>query len=631
MLDSLRQGISSILAKILLGLLAISFVLWGVAGSFSGFGLGSLARVGTTEIETDEFRRTLGSVLDNVAQMTRRRPTPDEVRARGIDKRVLEDMISMAAIDNHARELGLALSAETVSKIVQADPNFAGHDGSFNLNQFRSHINQQGFSERSYINQRRREEVRQQLSASMFETVAAPKALVDIVHRFSNERRSIEYFTIDPARAAQPGEPDEAKLKAVFAQNPSRFVAPEYRAGSVLLLTREGLRKEVKVDEKRIADEYQRIRGRMDVPETRRIQQIAFPDKAAAEAAAKAIAGKKSFSDVAAERGAKESDVDLGLLTKGELLDQKIADAAFGLQKDVVSAPVEGRYSWVLLRVTEINPGRTRTLDEVRGEIEERLALDDAMDRLAKVHDQIDEERLEGKSAKEVAAKHPSVQLVTFDAIDASNQSPDGKTVIDSPDSALIVQSLFARRAGTDGEAIHISNGGYAWIDLGKVTPQRQKTFEEVKDEVVKLWREQETSNAIAEYATKLVDRGTKGESFAALAKEAGGKVETPPAFTRSGQGASLPTGLVTRAFTVPRGAVVSAPAAEASTRTVLRVIDITPAAAPTTEESERIVGVLRDGLRNDLFASYVTELRNRYGVSINEAVLKRASGLVDQ
>lgn len=630
MLDSIRRGISGLLFKILMALLAASFVLWGIAGTFSGFGQGTLARVGNTEIDVDEFRRGLSSVLDNVAQLTRRRPTMEEVRTRQIDRRVLEDMISMTAIDNHARELGLALSAETVSQLIHKDANFTGPDGKFNVAQLRGYLNQNGLSERAYLIMRQKEEVREQLNSALFETVAVPKALIDLVHRFSNERRKIEYFTIDPAKVAKPGDPDEAQLKSVYDSNPGRFMAPQYRSGSILLLTREGVRRDIKVDPARVAAEYERLKPRYEVSEQRRIQQIAFPDKAAAEAAAKAIAGGKNFLDVAKERGAKDSDVDLGLLTKGDLIDPAIANAAFSLDKDKVSAPIEGRYSVVLLRVTELNPGRLKPLDEVKGEIEERLALEEATNRLAKLHDEVDEDRLEGKSSAQVMEKRKGLELITFEAVDRSGKSPEGKTVIENADAALILQSLFERRPGTDAEAIHISNGGYAWIDLGKVTAERQKALDEVKDEVARIWREQEVQNALSELATKLVERGTKGESMAALAKEAGGKLETSPAFDRNGQGATLTPSIVTRTFTVPVGAVVSAAAAD-SQRAVLKVTAIEPAAPLTEQDSERIVNVVRDGLRNDYFAAYVSELRKRYPIMINEAVLKRAAGAVDQ
>lgn len=630
MLDNLRRGAGGFLSKVLMAILALAFVVWGIAGTFNGFGLGRLATVGESEIEVDEFRRNLSNVLDNVAQITRRRPTQDEVRARGFDRRVLEDMINMVAIDNHARELGLALSADKISEIVRNDPAFAGPDGKFNLNQFRNAISQQGLNERTYVAQRRREEVREQLSQSMFETPAISKALIGLVHRFSAERRVVEQFTIDPAKAPKPAEPDEAKLKAVYEQNLRRFMAPEYRGGTILMLTRDAVRKGVTVDPARVATEYERMKSRLEVPERRRIEQVAFPDKAAADAAAKAAAAGRSFIDVAKERGASESDIQLGLLARADMIDPKIADAAFALAKDKVSEPVQGRYGWVLLRVTEIAAGRVRSLEEVQGEIIERLAIDEAAARLNKIHDEVDEMRLDGKPVAEIANR-PGVELVTIEATDSSGRAPDGKTVLEHPDASTILSAMFARRPGTDAEATHLSNGGYAWIDLKGVTAERQRSFDEVKDDVNRIAREQLTADAVADYATKLVDRAGKGEPLAKLAAEAGGKLETSPPFNRTGQGATLPQAVVTRAFTVPKGAVVSAPAAEGGSRVVMRVADIQAAPPPTKEESDRIVGVLRDGLRNDLFAAYVGELRKRYGVTINEAVLKRAAGGVEE
>jgi peptidyl-prolyl cis-trans isomerase D len=55
MLDAMRRGAVNWLAKILLGLLIIAFGIWGVADVFRGFGRGTLARIGNTEISGGEF------------------------------------------------------------------------------------------------------------------------------------------------------------------------------------------------------------------------------------------------------------------------------------------------------------------------------------------------------------------------------------------------------------------------------------------------------------------------------------------------------------------------------------------------------------------------------------------------
>ena len=60
MLDQIRRGAANILAKILLGLLIIAFAVWGVADVFRGYGRGTLAKIGDTEITVDDD----GFILD---------------------------------------------------------------------------------------------------------------------------------------------------------------------------------------------------------------------------------------------------------------------------------------------------------------------------------------------------------------------------------------------------------------------------------------------------------------------------------------------------------------------------------------------------------------------------------------
>jgi len=90
------------------------------------------------------------------------------------------------------------------------------------------------------------------------------------------------------------------------------------------------------------------------------------------EAAKKAIAGGKSFGDAAKEAGAKDSDIDLGLISKDRLIDPKIADAVFSLTKDTVSDPVEGRFATVLLRVSDIQPAVNRTFPDVKDQVKDK-------------------------------------------------------------------------------------------------------------------------------------------------------------------------------------------------------------------------------------------------------------------
>ena len=138
-------------------------------------------------------------------------------------------------------------------------------------------------------------------------------------------------------------------------------MTPELRKINVLLLTRADVKARLPVSEEEIKAAYEQDKEKFNIPEKRRVLQLSFPDKAAAEKAYAELAKATNFVEAAAKLGFKESDIDLGLLTRKDMIDPKIADAAFALKKDELSKPVEGQFAIVLVRVGEIVPGKQRT------------------------------------------------------------------------------------------------------------------------------------------------------------------------------------------------------------------------------------------------------------------------------
>ena len=126
MLDAMRRGAVNWLAKILLGLLIIAFGMWGVADVFRGYGRGTLARIGNTEISIEAYRQAYQDELAAISRRIGRRLTADQARLLGIEQRALSRLIGGAAIDAHTRELRLALSEKGLAEIIRGDTAF--HD-----------------------------------------------------------------------------------------------------------------------------------------------------------------------------------------------------------------------------------------------------------------------------------------------------------------------------------------------------------------------------------------------------------------------------------------------------------------------------------------------------------------------
>ena len=215
-------------------------------------------------------------------------------------------------------------------------------------------------------------------------------------------------------------------------------------------------------------------------------------------------------------------------------------------------------------------------------------------------------------------------------AIDAT-LSLDGKPALDSPDAAKIAQAAFSASIGIDADAADLADGGYAWIEVLGSTPEKQKSFEEVKDEVKTSALETERRKEVTLAASKLVERLAKGESIETVAAETGGKVEKTPAVTRNTSPPGLAQNAVQLAFTLPKGGATSAPAAGGKARVILRVAEVTPAPAATAEQTERLKGEVAQQMQQDVLAEYISGLEARYGLSVNDAALKQALGGRDQ
>ena len=111
MLRGLRKASSNWLGKtimaVVMGVLIVSFGIWGIADIFRGFGQSTLAKVGHTEISTNEFRQIYTDRLQQIGRQFGRPLTQEQARAFGFDRQVLQQTLAEAALDEKARQLGL--------------------------------------------------------------------------------------------------------------------------------------------------------------------------------------------------------------------------------------------------------------------------------------------------------------------------------------------------------------------------------------------------------------------------------------------------------------------------------------------------------------------------------------------
>jgi peptidyl-prolyl cis-trans isomerase D len=626
----MRKASSNWLGKtimaVVMGVLIISFGVWGIADIFRGFGQSTLATVGKTEISANEFRQLYTDKLQQIGRQFGRPLTMDQARAFGLDRQLLQQTIAEAALDEQARRLGLGQSDAETMRVIFSDPNFKGVSGAFDPVRFQQTIRQFGFTEQRYVADQRRTSLRRQIAGTISAGVEPPKTLIDALSRFQNETRSIDYVKLDVAQAGTIDAPSPETLAAFFDDHKAQFRAPEYRKLSFVVITPEELGKWTDVSDDDARKIFEQRRDKFGTPEQREVSQIVFPNAEEAAAARTRLTSGTSFEDIAKERGLNPSDVDLGTIAKSAIIDPAIADAAFSLASGDISQPVQGRFGVALVKIGKIEPGVQPSYESVAPALKKEIATERARTRVSELRDKMEDERGGGASVVEASQKL-GLTAVTIEAVDRSGRLPNGQLVTNIPRGLDVVSQAFNSDVGVDNDPIQF-NGGYVWYDVLGITPSRERGLDEVKDQVEAKWRDDQIASRLKTKATEMVQRLDQGGKLADEAANVGAKVETAAGFRRDAALPGVPSAVVTAAFRTAKDAVGQAAGAGNNEWVVFRVTDISaPPVDLASDDMKKLKETLQRGLTDEQVAQYVTRLETDIGTSINQSVFAQVTG----
>ena len=625
MLRGLRKASSNWLGKVVMaavvGFLIISFAIWGIGDIFRGFGRSTVAKIGRTEISVEQFRVLYNDRLQQYSRQLGRPISMEQARQLGLDRLVIAQLVSDALLDDRARTLGLGISDADVAKQITTDPAFQGANGQFDRFRFEQIIRNAGYTEARFVAEQRRRMLRRELSSTIATGTDAPKALIEVANRYRNEQRSIEYVLLDRARAGDIPPPAEDVLAKFFEERKILFRAPEYRKLVVVSLIPSEQARWLEVSDADVKRAYDERRARYVTPERRHLEQIDFPNAEAAAAAAERIAKGTSFVEIAKELGKTEKDIDLGTVTKAGIIDRAVADAAFSLKEGEVSAPVQGRFGTVLVHVVKIEPEQVRSLESVAPEIKQELATARAKSEIFDVYNKIEDARAEGKTLAE-AAESLKLPARTIESIDRSGRDPAGMPVSGLPDQQRLLAAAFTTDVGTERDPLQAQDG-YIWFDVVGISPSRERTLDEVKDQVETRWREQEIASRLNAEVTAILDKLKAGSTFAEVAAASHLKVETLTGLKRGEASGPLSASAVDAVFRTAKDTVGKGDAATPGEQVIFRVTEITvPTLDMTSEAAKSTAETVNRSLAEVIFSEYVAKLENEIGVTINQSAL---------
>ena len=608
------------LATLLMGGLTLSFVVWGIADVFTGPGSTSVATVGGTEIDQNDYQREYRNFIRNQGERMGGALTPDMAQKLGFGPIVLQQMEIRTAMNNEAASLGLTASDAEVARNVRDMQAFKGVVGTFDRSVFQQRISTAGYTEQEFLDQMRQDMTTDQLRQVVEGNFSVPQNYAIALFLFINERRAADYVIVSPDTVGAVAPPTDAVLGAYIKANPDRFSTPEYRDADYAVVTTADV--PVTVTDTQIKAYYDTQKSTYFTAEKRDVQQITFKTEADAKAARAKIAAGTSFDDAAKAQGMTPAQVSLGTQEQSQFGDPAEGKAIFALPLNEVSQPLStGFGGFILARVTKVTPASGKTLDQAKDDIRKLIADQMAKDKLVDIANAFTDARSGGADLMQ-AAKKSGMKTGHIAAVDAGGLKPDG-TKADVPADPEFLQALAKAEVGEDSDPFPAKSGAYMVVKVNGVTPPKLKPLDQVRAQALEAWTQEQKVKQVAQKTGELVAQAQKDNSLDGVAKTLKVSVQHSPALNRQTNDTMFSAALVQRLFDAKPGSVVSAPQGESGNFIIARISGVVHPrlnagdrgfAGGAAQLSSQVAGDFTNALAN--------AARARQGVKVNQKLI---------
>ena len=631
MIEFFRTTIKdSIVTKIFLLLLTLSFGIWGVGDFIGAGGLDPqiALKIGKIEVRTDEFQRRYTAELERFKQSMGASATTEESFRRAIAQALIQDMTRTVTVNAAGAAMEVTIPRDTLFTLIRDDKSFADPTtGQFSQMQFAQVLAQNNLSERGLVDMFEQNLRNQLMVRPVAANAGMPKSLADAIFAYRNETRVADTLLVTAATLPLAKTPTDEDIKKVYDANISTFTAPEYRKVSTVVLTAKGMVKPEDITEADLKAYYDQNSARYKTPAKRHVVQVAFDSEDKAAAAKVEAKPGESLTALAARLNADL--VDMGDLGQDSPLAKTIA-VVFVLPTNEISPPVQTDLGWHLFEVTGVTPETVKAFDTVKEEVRAAVAADKGTTAMYDASVQLEDQVSAGASMEE-AAKAVNGALFTFE-MDRDGNTPFGAAIGNLPDRQVFIRTAFSLQSGADsGLKETAARDGYYILKVESIAPPKPKPLADVKAQATVMWEKQEREAMAKDIADKAAAGITASTVLATL--EAADKrlsyAQLGPV-TRFGEAPKqgdpldfrrVSPELLEPLFKAKVGEVVTAAVADGMV--IARLKEIRPA-QPSAPESgySQLADSLKGAIGNDLMEAMSRAFGKRYPVEVNNTVV---------
>jgi peptidyl-prolyl cis-trans isomerase D len=560
MLQSLRDKTSGLIAKIVLGALIFVFSFFGIESYFMGRNETWVAKVDKTEISAEKFRERFQMYRQNMLQRFGGQLDPAMLERPEIKRQVLDALVDEQLLLNANDKLGVVITDDRVREVIRSIPQFQ-IDGKFDENAYRATLVGINKSPMQF-----QEERRQALAADELRSLVGSIGIVtphdiDAHIRLRDQTRDLRTLTI--AKPAEAPKVEDAEVENFYKSHASEYMTAEQVSLDYIEFDAKAVKVEETPDESTLREQYEKEKSRYLTPEQRLTSHIlitakggdADAQKAALAKAQQIVKGIRDGKDFAA--AAKESSEDLGSKAQGgdlgwvepEVVDPAFASALFAMKKGDVSDPVLSAEGYHVIQLRDIRERKEKTFEEVKAELAKNY-LENARERVfSELAGKVADESLSDTGSLAPAAKVAGVEIQKSTLF-----SREGGTGIAA--NPAVLKAAFSDSVlvqGNNSDLIDLAPDHKLIVRIAEHKRSEQRPLDEVRDLVRARLVRDAVAKQTRERADALLERLRKGETLETIATEL--KLTVADAKGTGRSAANVDSRITAAAFKLPRPA----------------------------------------------------------------------------
>ena len=488
MLQLIRDRAQGIVIWTIVGLIIITFALFGLSSYLSDSTVVNVATVNGAEVTPNDFQRAYQNYQQRLQQMLGDKYRPELFQENKIRKEVLDLLIQQELLNQELDRAGYRAAPEQIIKQIASMEIFQ-EDGKFSPERYKQILNSQRINSVAFEKQIGLDLAEQQFNAGMLLSGFITDDELNRFARLQNQKRELSYILLPKSHYLKSIVLTEEEIARYYEEHKNEFTTPEKISVEYVELNLDEMSRGIEISDEAIAEYYQQQRQSFTrQPEQRRASHILIKVENADEESAamdklkkiqEKLAAGEDFSKLAQEFsddiGSARQGGDLGYFGRG-VMDKAFEDAAFKLKKGEISEPVRSRFGYHLIRLDDIREAQLAKLDDVKEKIRHDLQIQQAEQAFYESVDKLNNLSYEIPDSLAPAAESLGLELKKSPLFTRNG----GSGLFASPKVVSIAYSDEVLAEGRNSQLIELSDTHVLVLRLAEHVPAKQQPLKDV-------------------------------------------------------------------------------------------------------------------------------------------------------